>query len=436
MGDTITWQAPEWLNNSKYLETILENYLHDNSVKIEYIQLKPATANGENYASVMTRIKIYFRQGEEEEDGNLQHLSFIMKCCHTSDPVLEDLMKGYDLYRTEMQMYEEVLPKMSKILQNVESDSEQLFAQTLNVDYEKSTIIFEDLSAKHYIMGNRLQGFNMLHAKFVVEKLAKFHAAAAVLNEQLNGELETYNRGLFNEHTRGLGCMFEYMIEECAKFARTDCDLGEYYHDKLMNIKPHIVDYATKAYSTNNPNHFYTLCHGDLWINNIMLRYSRDNGVHDDDEVGEPILEDILFVDFQFCSWTSPAIDLHYFFNTSLEPQLQMDILGLAELVQLYHKNLSGMLNKLEYKGHIPSLHELRLQIEERHILAVTGILSDQAIATSDQCDDADVHCLVGDSVRARNFRQNCYRNKRHQSIVRHFLPHLDRCGLLDLQEY
>ncbi|XP_061393299.1 uncharacterized protein LOC133328770 [Musca vetustissima] len=435
MSDTITWQAPQWLNDSEFVEKILKNYLQDDKVKIENIDFKPATANGENYASVMTRIKIYFHQGESEE--NIQNLSFIIKCCYGSDPILENLMKNYNLYKTEMTMYEHVLPEMSTLLQaaDKEAANEQLFAKTLNVDYEKATIIFEDLSAKNYVMGNRLHGFDKLHAQFVMRKLAKFHAAAAVLNELRNGELQQFDRGLFNQHTRGLGCMFEYMIEECAKYALREPQLGKYYHDKLMKLHPHVVDYATEAYATNSPNHFYTLCHGDLWMMNIMVKYQmEDGGVDDKEEIANKILEDILFVDFQFSCWASPAIDLHYFFNTSLEPELQMDERGIAELVQLYHSNLSEMLMKLKYKGHIPTLRELRLQLEERKFLAVTGILSDQAIATSDQCDDADVHCLLGDSERARTFRQNCYKNKRQQKIVQHFLPYLDHCGLLDIQ--
>ncbi|XP_011294429.2 uncharacterized protein LOC101893440 [Musca domestica] len=422
--NTVTWQAPEWLNDSELLEKILKDYLGDGEVKIEKIDWEPATANGENYASIMTRIKIYFRLGQSEE---IQDLSFIIKCCYDSDPVLQNLMKSYNLYQTEMKMYEQVLPQITKILQEADEGAlqEQLFAKTLNVNYERATIIFEDLSAKNYVMGNRLVGFDKLHARFVMEKLAKFHAAAAVLNEQLNGALQQFDRGLFNEHTRGLGCMFEYMIEESARYALTVESLGKYYHDKIMKLLPHVVEYGTKAYATNSPHHFYTLCHGDLWINNIMVKYGNTNSTGENEEESHQQLEDVLFVDFQFSSWTSPAIDLHYFFNTSIEFMFIPSTIDSMEGT-LLKVNLE---KSVSYDSH---MMKDPISVPFGGVAAVTGILSDQAIATSDQCDDADVHCLIGDSERARNFRQNCYKNKRHQKIVQHFLPYLDRGNMCE----
>lgn len=365
MSESIVWQAPTWLSDS-YLEEVLRVYLQVRTVRIKSIDVKPATANGENYASVMTRIKISYNITNGATTPAQSHLSFIVKCSYENDPFVANIMNGYDIYNTEMKMYEQILPQLSQIQKEV-GDNEQLFANTLKVDFERSTIIFEDLTEKNYVLADRLKGLDKIHARLVMKKLAKFHATAAVLNERLHGALEKYQRGLFNIHTRGLGCMFEYLIETCANYAKNCPSLGAYYHDKLMKLQPHLVEYATRAYRQNPHNSFFTLCHGDLWINNILMRY------RDSDTAGQQ-LEDLLFVDFQFSNWSSPAVDLYYFLNTSLEPQLQTDMELQSELVEFYHFNLVEMLKRCTYMGHIPTWQEFRADFKEREFLGAYRI--------------------------------------------------------------
>lgn len=351
MVENSSWQAPLWLTDA-YLEDVLRKYLKDDKVKMQNVDIRPATSNGENYASIMSRIKVKFSNKNKVSN----ELSFIMKYSFENDPLIAKIMSAYDVYNTEMKMYERILPQLAEILLEA-ADNEQLFAKTLKVDYDRSAIFFEDLSVNNYILTNRLTGMDENHARMVLKKLAKFHAAAAVLNQRLNGELEKFQRGIFNRHTRSFGCLFEYMTEVCAKFANCCSELGPYYHDKLMKLKPYVVEYGTRAYDSN-PKHFFTLCHGDLWTNNIMMRYDNTE-----------VLKDVLLIDFQFSNWSSPAVDLHYFLQTSLTTELQLNVHVLNKLVQYYHSILKEMLKKLKYDGHIPTLHELHVQLEESNFL-------------------------------------------------------------------
>lgn len=126
----------------------------------------------------------------------------------------------------------------------------------------------------------------------------------------------------------------------------------EYYVEKLRKFKPHLVEKGRTAFDPS-PNHFNTLIHGDIWKNNVMLSH---------DENGR--LDNAVLIDFQFNCWTSPAMDLHYFLNTSLTEDLRRN--NLDELIQYYHGQLVDALKRLGYQKHVPTLHEFHVQFAEK----------------------------------------------------------------------
>uniref|UniRef100_A0A1I8QBW7 CHK kinase-like domain-containing protein n=1 Tax=Stomoxys calcitrans TaxID=35570 RepID=A0A1I8QBW7_STOCA len=419
MGESSCWQAPDWLTNV-YLAKVLKKYLQDDTIHIKSVELKPATASGENYASVMTRIKISYKTAKLER---LQTMSLIVKCAFENDPYVDQLMGPYDVTNTEMRMYEKILPQIHSILSEV-GERDQLVPNSLNVDYQKSGIIFEDLAVRNYRLADRLKGFDRKHALLVLSKLAKFHAAGAVLNERLNGALEHFDRGILNKHVRNLGLMYERQIAVCAEYAKNCPTLGAYYYDKLLKLLPYAVEYATQScVGRSTQMEFFTLCHGDFWINNMLVKYN---------QFQQP--EDVLLLDFQFSNWASPVLDLYYFFTTSMEPRFQMDFDAQAELVQFYHSLLSAMLMKMKYMGHIPTLHELWVELEKRKFLVVAYTLTNRAIATVQACEDAEFRSLFDNSEKAKRFQEMCYKGKDHQKLMQQLLPYFDQRGLLDVQ--
>lgn len=128
----------------------------------------------------------------------------------------------------------------------------------------------------------------------------------------------------------------------------------EYYVEKLRRLRPRLIEKGRRAFDAQ-PNQFNTLIHGDMWRTNVMVRY---------DEAGQ--WENIALIDYQFCCWTSPAIDLQYFFNTSLEEDLRLN--RQDELIQFYHGQLSSILERLNYRQYVPTLHEFHVQFLEKCI--------------------------------------------------------------------
>lgn len=127
-----------------------------------------------------------------------------------------------------------------------------------------------------------------------------------------------------------------------------------YYVEKLNKLKENLMDNVKLAFDVK-PNQFHTLIHGDIWSNNTMFLYSDCN---------EP--KQIMLVDFQFCCWTSPTIDLHYFFNTSMMEDLRLH--HQEELLQYYHRCLVETLNDLNFSGYVPNLREFHMEFIQNGI--------------------------------------------------------------------
>lgn len=130
------------------------------------------------------------------------------------------------------------------------------------------------------------------------------------------------------------------------------------YAEKLRRLHGKIIERGHHTYDVN-PTHFNTLNHDSLCCPNLMVR--TDNATEDNP------FDNVVLIDFQYCCWGSPATDLHYFLNTSIdEAHRPQEFFGL---VQFYHEHLVNLLKQLNYKSHIPTWPEFHKQYQERRIL-------------------------------------------------------------------
>lgn len=90
-----------------------------------------------------------------------------------------------------------------------------------------------------------------------------------------------------------------------------------------------------------------------------MIKYIEESACGGPDK-SEPKIENMMFIDFQYSCFTSPAIDLHYFFNTSLQESLRPN--RFDELIAFYHEHLVTYLKRLDYKKPIPNLDQFKQQ--------------------------------------------------------------------------
>ncbi|XP_030565870.1 uncharacterized protein LOC115766167 [Drosophila novamexicana] len=406
--------APEWLTES-YLQDALRKFYRDPKLKITALDGRPALGRGENYGGVLTRIKAEFIRS----DGSSLIGHYIIKTSFESDEFARKAMEPYDIFNREMSIYEQILPKLNALLREIK-DGEQIFAETMAVDYHRSALIFQDLSARGYVMPDRLVGLDMKLARLVLRKLAKMHATSAVLNERELGALESYDRGMFNRHTDNYAPCFLGMIQ-AASTRLAQWPGYEQYAEKLEALVPVYMELGKRVFDVC-PG-INVLAHGDLWTNNVLVKYN--------ESTGEP--EDVIIIDFQYAAWGSPAIDLFYFLNSSL--QLDLHLHHQEQLIQYYFEIFSSTLRKLRYKAHIPSLHKFQLEIKKKSFYAMHTSFSIFPIQRNVETDDADFNALMKSDQRAINFKNGCYTNPVAQKILRELLNVFDCQGLLDADQ-
>lgn len=101
-----------------------------------------------------------------------------------------------DVYDKEMEMYEKILPQLKIMLNGINENDEQIFANTIHVSQVHNAILFEDLTAKDYrIQIATKDGFDLIQAKMILSKLATFHSLCATLQDKQPNVFVNFEHG-------------------------------------------------------------------------------------------------------------------------------------------------------------------------------------------------------------------------------------------------
>ncbi|KAH8242918.1 hypothetical protein KR032_003027 [Drosophila birchii] len=403
---------PSWLTE-EYIQTALRAFHKDEQLRVLKLWAKPATEKGENFIGVMTRIYVEF----ELSNGSVEKQSYILKQAVPSDAAHGWIFEEYDVYNRELEMYDVVLPKMSQILEEA-GFTDKLMAKVITVDRSRTIMILEDLAPLRYTNADRLKQLDLTHTKLVLDMLAKFHAAAIVLNQREPDLLRhNYSSHFFSRGKKGFGEVFNGLFRAFIRYIKTKSNLSSRYAAKLENIATNLMDYAGRSVDVDEKD-LKTLVHGDCWTTNVMYQY---------DDEGNPTT--VLPIDFQFSTLTSPVVDLHYFFSTSLQTDIKE---RETELVQYHYYALKRTLEALNFKGVFPSLLEYQLQFEKRRFLSVIIANTFQPIMVYEGCEDPEYVNLYQDTPEGVKFQDSMYEKEDIQRRIETILPILDAKGFLD----
>ena len=137
-------------------------------------------------------------------------------------------------------------------------------------------LVLDDLKEKGFRMADRTVGLDMQHCLLVMKTLARSHAASAVLHLKDPEIFKTISES-FDAERRGkdLGNLFQNIVESLAKEVEKWPIYKDRFACKLHRAADSAMNFMIKDLERKDDN-FNVFVHGDLWLNNMMFRYSDD----------------------------------------------------------------------------------------------------------------------------------------------------------------
>ncbi|XP_052890806.1 uncharacterized protein LOC128299012 [Anopheles moucheti] len=333
--------APAWLNDQFFRDVMRES---NNDPSIELTSacvLRPGTNKGDHFGSVMFRTTIKYRSTRSHEEKSI---NIIMKTKPEAEGMKKDLLEDDGLFAIEINMYSKTLPEMSRMLKDI--GEEYKCPRYIYGTMEPQVIlILEDLSDQGWVMGDFISTLDEM--KPIVKGMALFHAASVMIESSDSTFPSKYRHTMANKFIgfegmikKGFGDLLQ-LTASYPEFAHFASPLVKF----LENLK-NLFDWMfipSKTYQN-------VLIHGDCHVKNVL---------HKIDSAGR--IADTILLDYQISCWTSPAIDLYYLLD--LIPTQQVKDNHRSELIYMYHQQYSDFLKRLRFKGEIPSLLDLNLEL-------------------------------------------------------------------------
>ncbi|KAJ8683611.1 hypothetical protein QAD02_019403 [Eretmocerus hayati] len=404
-------QIYQWVD-VRFMEKILRQSEKDTSIAVSDVFIRAATAKGDNYTSDMFRVTVEYSRLNDRERIE-QKKTVIVKV----EPIIEgphkDLIVMSNIFTTEMNMMSLTLPKMNEIL----GSRNPLNGRGLFVQREKPVmLVVEDLAPLGFRMADRQAGLDMDHCLLAIRGLARFHASSVALCEKEPEQKQRYNQGLFHkDRPFEMRAFFIEGTKQLAREAANWPELDPKYSEKISRLADKIYERGIEA-AICREDEFNVINHGDFWVNNMLFKY---------DDEGRPI--EHIFVDFQMCTYTSPALDLNYFFSTSVGDDLLAEHEGT--LLAEYRRCLGQTLARSGCRTEPPSIDELKMSVRQRATYGMIASFTLLPIMLQNKDEAKDLAEIIDPKGRMDN---PAYRTEAFKKAMRRRLPVFERMGLLD----
>ncbi|XP_022208409.2 uncharacterized protein LOC111064882 [Drosophila obscura] len=399
-------QKPEY--SAEYFQKALAKAYQSTDLRVENFRIEVLSQNGENFCSVIYRVVVEFRKSAAAP-------------LETGRYILKDLLPVVaELGTNEKTMFEELLPAMGAILERAppslgehKLSADCLLAEAAN---GKEVYVLEDLGALGYASMDRFRGLCREDAQMCLRKMAQFHGASMILCQQqpdLVARLSPshYASGLSDPFAQvivlgGTEYVADVFAQELPQIAhKMKAQLPDGYSERIMSV----VDPKNSA--------FNAIVHGDLWVNNMMLDRSNGNAI---------------LVDFQNCFLGSPAIDLQFFFYTSL--QLEVLLHQQDALLQHYYHSLTDTLNLGGYCGYLPTFGQLMDEMQRCLYYGYYAVACELPIccASAEASADFNVHTFANPQAMEMKRRQ-LFASERVRQTVKAALLTFEQQGILEM---
>ncbi|KAM8705884.1 hypothetical protein ACLKA7_010219 [Drosophila subpalustris] len=396
--------APDWMNE-QFLKEILNRHFNDPNVGVVNVQISPASAKGDHYASVMFRAKVEY----STQKGKFSK-SLIIKTMPEVDSDKSEVLGDSPMFATEIKMYTEVLPKFEEIL-NEAGDEITFCARCIYHSLEpRQVMVFEDLVPQGYDV-IRKRPATLKEIKASLEKLAKWHAVSYKLLKEKSG---LFDKLQYDVTTIPNILEQEFLTSGFPNFLNvleSVDDLREYkkYFEPLKDIITKRWVEIVREYR-NNPKDdaYYVLCHGDFHLKNMMYKGN-----------------DVMLLDFQFSHLGTMTYDMLYAVYMLLGPEDRLN--NSDELIYYYFTNFTRTLSSIGYQGEMPSLVDYRKQLFDRKYLEIF-LLTTFMPTFKHMLKGEDLAEFISDAEK----RRQLYSEKEYQEELKCLLPRLLHLGYFE----
>ncbi|KAK7597943.1 hypothetical protein V9T40_014899 [Parthenolecanium corni] len=280
-------------SDDKHVKNILKSCFQ-NADKIRILESNEK--NDEiHFTSSIIQLKV-----ECYQNGKPQYKDLILKIPNSDRS--NSYFSRFDFYHKEIRTYAEMIPRMIHRLGN------RIFP-THYCTTSSESLVFENLSSQGYKSGAKEDFFDLEHNYLILKALAQFHAASYRIRQE--------NPDILNE------AAFHKTISIDAR--QDSIDTWYPVMCKLLRQREatHLIPEIEKAfsflrqdddrvYSTVKSSHFKLVVfnHGDFRKENLQLKHDSLGGI-----------ENVKFIDFQACWWSSPVYDflVHLIFSVPIE---------------------------------------------------------------------------------------------------------------------
>ncbi|XP_001648774.2 uncharacterized protein LOC5564428 [Aedes aegypti] len=410
-SDTLSTKYP--YITKEYLEDVLRKDQCESSIRVKDFSVKLALGKGENYSSDILRVKVNYVTGS----NNHRTQSYIVKSSLVSEG-MADMLEEYDVFHREIAVYDNVMPRVEQMLTSIGYTKKLApTAHVVNSSHPKH-FVFEDLGLQGFKSADRKQGLSYRQLEMVMEKIAKFHAATAVMFNQDEETMKDHNYRNINEEVQHFYPLFQNSMVACAEQAQKWPSTATKIANKLFDLEKTVIPKGCQVY-TRDSSTFNVLNHGDLWVNNVMYKF---------DSRGEPI--DSILVDYAVGFFGSPAIDLSYLLFTSSSDDVTTEQFDL--LIQYYHSELVDCLAKLNYSKPMPTLLDIQVEMLRKGFVGIMFVTFLIPLRLIEDTANADLGNLLGSTPEAMEFRRNMFSHPKYQGRMEYLLNYFDRKGYLD----
>ncbi|XP_017782879.1 PREDICTED: uncharacterized protein LOC108567118 [Nicrophorus vespilloides] len=325
----------------KDLDVLLKPCL--GSKKISSYTTRNLIAAGENYGSIMLAVDVKIRKDNQDENED-ETVNLVAKLC----PPTEFIKKMFNIpitYKKEVGFYSTVIPTLQQfqIERGIKKPIDffpKYFGSRINLNGfsevdDDACLLLENIKVKGFDIVDRLQGFDIQSAEYIIKDLATFHAvpiALKMIKPDVFAKKVLPYLGKHMEADTISEEMNQSMMKSIIEGTEKNNECAKYKSRVLAAMKRNSENFVNQTITVQEP--FATIVHSDYWVNNTMLKF----------ENGRPIANAI--VDFQLIVYGNPAHDLLFFIYSSLNNHIIDE--NYQRLVDLYYDTFIRVLEDLK----------------------------------------------------------------------------------------